>query len=58
LSSQRLEASEEFVESCAGIVFPSPHQSRREVEWAEDLRDEVSTRMRAYPFLDGYSWES
>ncbi len=53
-----IEASDGYVERCASIVFASPHQSRREVEWSADLHDEVSRRMRAYPFLEGYTWES
>jgi len=52
-----LEAPADYVEACAGIVFPSPHRSRTEVPWPPELLADVRRRLERYPFLAGYEFE-
>lgn len=51
-----LEAPPDYVEACAGIVFPSPHRSRMEVTWPAGLVEAVGRRSEEYPFLAGYAF--
>ena len=51
-----VEAPQDYVSDCAAIVYRSPHQSRRDVEWPPALRAETERRMARYPFLAGYSF--
>jgi hypothetical protein len=44
----------QYIEACAGIVNEKPHQSREELNWPEDLMEEVETRALNYPFLKRY----
>lgn len=50
-------APADYLDACAGIVFASPHQSRREAQWPEGLREDIQAAMRQFPFLAGYSYE-
>jgi hypothetical protein len=53
-----LEASDEYLRDCASIVYDSPNKSRHKVAWSPEQIDAVARRMEAFPFLDGYSYES
>ena len=53
-----IEASEEYLEACASIVFRSPHQSRKDIVWPEDLVGRIAEAMTQFAFLDGYSFGS
>ncbi|MDY7020341.1 MAG: sulfotransferase [Cyanobacteriota bacterium] len=52
-----VETSSSYLEDCASIVFDSPHKSRHKIEWSEDLKQEVESKMRLFPFFDGYTFE-
>jgi hypothetical protein len=52
-----LEAPQDYLESCAGIVFDTPKRSRSTAAWPPSLVGEVEHRMRAYPFLQGYAFD-
>ena len=52
-----LESDEDYLDSCAGIMFKSPHQSRQQIEWPQEMIDGVAERIAAYDFLDGYSYQ-
>lgn len=47
----------DFIESCAKIVFTSPHKSRHDLGWNSIDRGEVKRRMDVFPFLREYSFE-
>ena len=49
-----VKADDRYLGQCAKLVFPSPHESRRTVDWPASLVAEVSMRIRALPWLDGY----
>lgn len=53
-----LDAPQDYVEACAGIVFASPKKSRLGVPWPDGLKAEVQARIDTYPFLKGYTWDS
>ena len=53
-----VDASGDYLDDCASIVFKTPKKSRDDVEWDPESIDEVKRRMKAYPFLKGYSFES
>ena len=50
-------ADDEYLEACAGILYSSPHRSRNDVTWPEEVRTSVAMRMAAYPFLAGYAFD-
>jgi hypothetical protein len=52
-----LSASENYLNDCAGIVYKSPHKSRHEVAWTQELIDSVKQHMRHFAHLSGYSYE-
>jgi hypothetical protein len=51
-------ASDDYLDRCAAIVFPSPRQTRHEAAWTDQLIQGVQSRMGEFPFLEGYSWEA
>lgn len=51
-----IEPSEEFLNDCASIVYKSPHKSRFDVKWPQDLKDKVADTISGYSFLKGYTF--
>ena len=47
-----------YLEDCAGIVNPVPHQSRFEVTWSSARIRVVEKEIKKYSFLEGYTYES
>lgn len=52
-----VEADEGYLQDCASIVYPKPHQSRYEAPWTPELLEDVERRMAPFPFLEGYRYE-
>jgi len=52
-----LDASDDYVNAAAGIVYASPRKSRSEVEWPDGLVERIGERAAAVPFLAGYSFD-
>lgn len=52
-----MEAPEDYLNDCSGIVYKSPHKSRHRVEWSQELIDIVEKRIEEFPFLSGYSYK-
>ena len=53
-----VDAPNDYLESCADIVFKTPHQSRYDVKWNDELIDRVKERIDEFPFLQGSSYEA
>lgn len=53
-----VEATDDYVDACASIVFKEPRPSRKDLPWPEAYRQLVEERMAAFPFLAGYTYES
>lgn len=53
-----LTADNSYYQSCASITYKSPHKSRFELEWPENLKKTVLDKMSEYKFLKRYSFEN
>jgi len=51
------DASPEYLDDCASIVFKSPRRSRYEVQWDGESINVVEKRIDQFPFLQGYCYE-
>ena len=52
-----VDATRDYLDDCASIIYKSPHQSRFKVEWSPELIEMVKNRIDEFPFLQGYSYE-
>lgn len=46
-----------YIEDCSRIVYESPTFTRRKITWPESSIRETETRLRAYPFLENYTFD-
>jgi hypothetical protein len=53
-----LDAPDDYLDACAGILFTSPSRSRSTIEWSPDRVARVAREMERYDFLAGYSFDS
>lgn len=51
-----VDAPEEYLEACAGILYPAPSRSREKVAWTEEQRGRVEARIAEFDFLAGYAF--
>jgi hypothetical protein len=51
-----VEAEPGYVEACAAIVFPSPHQTRELLEWSPAQIAAVEQVIGRHSFFDGYTF--
>ncbi len=51
-----VEATSRYLEDCSGIVYSTPHRSRHDVQWSNELIDDVQEQMLGFDFLAGYSY--
>ncbi|WP_166397920.1 sulfotransferase family protein [Rubrobacter marinus] len=56
-ASLDLEASEDYLRDCSGMVFRAPSRSREKVEWTPEDVEYVRRRSEEFGFLRGYSYE-
>ncbi len=52
-----LEAPEDYLEDCAGILFKSPKKTRLKAPWNQELIELVANKISQFEFLNGYSYE-
>lgn len=52
-----LDASDDYLNDCASIVYKAPHKSRYDIQWDRELIDIVKRRIEKFPFLEEYSYE-
>ena len=53
-----LGCDEDYLETCASVVFRSPHKSRYDIEWDEASLAAVRAGIERFEFLKGYSYEA
>lgn len=53
-----VEAGEEYLQACAGILHPEPDRSRGMVEWTPEWIASVERRIAEFEFLEGYAFDS
>jgi hypothetical protein len=51
-----VEPSDEYLDACASIVFPSPRTTRGDAPWTDDLLARVASSIDEHRFLRGYSF--
>lgn len=52
-----LDCPGDYLNDCAGIVFPAARKTRLQEDWDMELIKEVENRMESYNFLAGYSFD-
>lgn len=51
------DCPKEYVSDCLTLVNSQAHQSRHDVEWPEDLKQDVQERANQFTCLDGYRFD-
>jgi hypothetical protein len=51
------QASQEYLDACASILFEKPRQKRQAVEWKPDELRRIEEAIQQYSFLQGYNFE-
>ena len=52
-----VETPEDYLNDCASIVMRSPHKSRFDFKWTDELINHVQERISQYHHLDGYTYD-
>jgi Sulfotransferase family len=52
-----VEASDDYLQACAGILYKSPAKSRHSVEWSPEQIDAVRRKIDKFDFLEGYAYD-
>ncbi|HDY67890.1 MAG TPA: sulfotransferase [Candidatus Scalindua sp.] len=52
-----VEASDDYLNDCASIVYKSPHKSRYDIKWTPELIRLVKKKINKFDFLKGYSYD-
>ncbi|MDJ0689958.1 MAG: sulfotransferase [Xenococcaceae cyanobacterium MO_188.B32] len=52
-----VEATQDYLDDCASIIFKSPNQTRFNFEWTKESIDLVQSKIERFDFLQGYSYE-
>jgi len=53
-----VESDPSYLEDCTKILFKKPNKTRYNFQWSEKLITRVNDRIRKYPFLAHYSFDS
>ena len=53
-----VEASNDYLNDCASIVYKTPHKSRYDVRWSPELISLVKKNINKFDFLKGYSYDN
>ncbi|MGI8828224.1 MAG: sulfotransferase [Candidatus Limnocylindria bacterium] len=53
-----VEASQAYLDACAGVLFDAPARSRHSVNWSTDQRARIAARIKDFEALHGYSFDS
>ncbi len=53
-----LEPRSDYLAACAAAVFVTPHRTRNEVDWPDEVRAELERWIATTPFLTGYSFDA
>ena len=51
-----LDCPDDYLEACAGTLYPSARQSRHDIEWPEPVIRDVESRIKEFDFLEGYTY--
>lgn len=53
-----LESSEDYLDACAALVFPSPNKSREQQPWDAEMIESVGDKTAQFEFLSGYKFDN
>jgi len=53
-----VECTEDYLDSCAAVVYPSPHKTRFMVRWTAEEIERVAALIKKYPWFEGYTFDS
>jgi hypothetical protein len=53
-----LEAEPDYLQACARIIRGTPDRSRAMVDWSRAWIEQVEGRIRAFDFLEGYTYDT
>jgi hypothetical protein len=51
------EATQDYIDACASILFEKPRQKRRAITWQPDELKRIEEAIQQYSFLEGYNFE-
>ncbi len=51
-----VDAGDDYLSHCAQIVFTTPHRSRSEAPWTDELIKDVGRQIERFEFLAGYTF--
>jgi len=52
-----MECTEDYLDSCAAAVYPSPHKTRFKVRWTAEEIERVAAAIKKYPWFEGYTFD-
>jgi len=52
-----VECTEDYLDSCAAVVYPSPHKTRLKVQWTAEEIEQVAAAIERYPWFEGYTFD-
>jgi len=53
-----VDAPNDYLTDCSGIVYKSPHKTRYKAPWNNSLITQVKEKIDQFPFLEGYVYEN
>ena len=53
-----VEATQDYLDDCASIIFKSPNKSRFNFKWTQESIKLVAKKIELFDFLQGYSYET
>lgn len=53
-----IDATKEYLDHCADVVYSAPNQSRHRGDWTKERIERVSKQLPRFDFLEGYSYSS
>jgi len=52
-----VECTEDYLDSCAAVVYTSPHKTRFKVRWTTEEIERVAAAIEKYPWFEGYTFD-
>jgi len=52
-----VQCTEDYLDSCAAVVYPSPHKTRLKVQWTAEEIEQVAAAIEKYPWFEGYTFD-
>lgn len=53
-----VETSLDYLTDCQKVVYKSPRKSRHKIQWTDELKQQVQSKIKAVPYLERYTFNS